>query len=74
MAAHWSMAPALDPYALMALISVRSSRPRDICSIGAISGEWLALTSRPSRSTFSNPASSSASAIACAARSVTVRP
>ena len=38
-AAYWSIVPALDPYALIALTSVRSSSPSDIWSIGAISGE-----------------------------------
>ena len=73
-AAYCSIVPAVDPKALIALSTVRSTKPSENCSGGAISADWLALISNPSTSLASRPASSSASAIASPAKSDAVRP
>jgi hypothetical protein len=64
----------VEPAAFIALMSVRSSSPSDIWSIGTMSVEEFALISNPSTSDAASPASSSASAIASAAKSVRLRP
>src|SRR5947208_8913869 len=58
----------------MTFSSDRSSKPSVICSRGLISGDKLALMSRPSTSSFLRPASSNARWIASAAKSVALRP
>jgi hypothetical protein len=73
-AAYCSIAPAVEPAAFMAFTSVKSSSPSDICSIGTMSAEEFALINNPSTSETDSPASSSASAIASAAKCVRLRP